>query len=235
MAKRIVDQFKEEMERLEQNIKDLEAKRAETKEKIRKPNGKKYAAIKAGDIETARKYQKQIDDIYEEVHFLDDTIETAKEFMNAQVHEEVLKLIEYREERKKINNEKFAKIKKDLLKAKYEYLKQIKKLYREPFNEIRKEMNELNDLIKKYGNPKLMPQPNMLKPVEYLGYVTYGRYYYYYPVVKESEIKEILNGVTSARLALYEEFGIFDGYENENQAKELLKQKRAERDGGKNH
>lgn len=198
-----VENFEKAVERIKGNVKSMEQTRHELKESIRPLHQKKYDLTKRGStLPDIKKVDKEISEIYDEVRFYDKQIEMTKEFAEAEKHEEVLALIEYREERYKEMQDEVKALREEFVKMKLEYMKQIHDKY-SSVHDLQSELEEINDAIYRNGNAELFDNPKKLNKKELQGFSSYGRRDVDVAFPTNEDVEKATSQIPSFTLELY--------------------------------
>lgn len=160
--KRILD-FKLEVAKLEQVITDLKDNVQKEIDKKREINTKKISLIRQGNKKAeVIELNKELLEINANILFLNEEIEIMSEHIAEVKQEKVMELIEYRQQRYDEMKKERSEMEKELYRLKAEYLLKVKEIAGHGLWDMKRELWELNDVIRNYGDGNKLKQPRLL-------------------------------------------------------------------------
>lgn len=166
MADKKILEFKLEVAKLEGIITDLQNNIQKEIDRKREINTQKISLIRQGNKRAeVVELNKELLEINANILFYQEEIEIMREHIADVKHEKVVEMVEYRAERYKEMNEERSEIEKELYKIKQEYLDKVKKVGGKVWD-MKKELWELNDVIRIHGDGTRFKQPRQLGGLE---------------------------------------------------------------------
>lgn len=164
--KRLLD-FKLEMAKLEGVVDELKKQLQDEIERKRALNSEKIALITQGNKrKEVQALNKQLQELNQNVLFIQEEIEIMKEHIAEVKQEKVMELIEYRSQKFEEMKAQRKDIEEELHKVKMEYLSKVHEIAGLAMWDMKRDLWDLNDVIREYGDSTKMKQPRLLLGLE---------------------------------------------------------------------